>query len=260
MAKSDKDRATWGSGFWDKPVLMNLVSDILLLASGAALAWAAILVAQRLPVFPLRQVVVTSQLGRVTPLQVEYVVREAVSGNFFLVNLDAVRGAFEKLPWVRHAAVRRRWPDTLELQVEEHAAVARWQQQDAESRLVNDHGEVFSAASAADLPLFAGPEGSAADVLKRYHEFTVVLQPTGRTLRSVSLSPRQAWQLRLDDGAVVELGREESQHLVNERMARFVAGYDEAAKRVGAPLALVDLRYPNGFAVRAAHSSQTARP
>lgn len=258
MAKAPAQKSS-GDGFWDKPALMNFVSDVLMLASGAALAWAALQAAQRLPFFPLRQVVVAGVLERVTPLQIEYVVREVVKGNFFLVDLNAARGAFEKLPWVRHADLRRRWPDTLELRLEEHREVARWRQ-DAESRLVNDRGEVFSAASAEELPLFIGPEGTAAEVLARYREFGAELAPTGRQLHTLTLSQRQAWQFRLDDGAVVELGREQSPHRVSERLARFVAGYGETVNRLGAPLALVDLRYPNGFAVRTAHSKQAAQP
>ena len=260
MAKADRPMPSGGEGFWDKPALMNLVADVLMLASGVALAWSAWQVVQRLPVFPLRQVVVTNAPERVTPLQLEYVVREAVHGNFFLVDLDAARNTFEKLPWVRHADLRRRWPDTLELGVEEHHAVARWQQQDAESRLVNDQGEVFSAASADDLPLFVGPEGSAAEVLARYREFSGEVASLGRHLQSLTLSPRQAWQFRLDDGALVELGREESPRQISERMARFVAGYGATAKKIGQRLALVDLRYTNGFAVSIAHTKQAGQP
>jgi cell division protein FtsQ len=70
----------------------------------------------------------------VTPTQIEYAARSAVAGNFFTVNLDAVRAAFEKLPWVRKAEVRRRWPDGLELAIEEHVAAARWKQADAPPR------------------------------------------------------------------------------------------------------------------------------
>jgi cell division protein FtsQ len=83
-----------------------------------------------------------------------------LTGNFFTVNLDATRAAFERMPWVRSASLRRLWPDGVELSIEEHRAVARWTPQDGESRLVNRQGEVFPPAPrTAAAP--DGPEGSA---------------------------------------------------------------------------------------------------
>ena len=96
MAKKTKPSPVPSESFWDKPPLMNLVSDVLLLLGSTALVWSAAMVAQRLPGFSLRQVVVESRLQQVTPMQIDYAVRDAVSGNFFTVNLDTVRAAFEK--------------------------------------------------------------------------------------------------------------------------------------------------------------------
>lgn len=243
-------------GFWDRPVLINMVADILIVGAVAGLAWAASLAIQRLPVFPLREVAVTAPLHQVTQTQIEHAAHAAVTGNFFTVDLEGVRAACEKLPWVRRAEVRRRWPDALELELEEHVAVARWRQPDGESRLVNEHGEVFAASSELELPTFAGPEGSAPDVLARYREFSGALAGIGRNVRTVVLSRREAWQIRLDDGMLIELGRDEAKHPLSERLSRF-AGYYRAAVEVTqvASGGVADMRYPNGFALRAANKS-----
>ncbi|MBK7815709.1 MAG: FtsQ-type POTRA domain-containing protein [Rhodocyclaceae bacterium] len=159
MAKTRRMRAVEpaGFGFWDRPVLVNLAADILFVLAIAGLTWAASAALQRLPFFPLRQVLVEGDVEQVTSAQLEQATRVALTGNFFTIDLDGARSAYEKLPWVRKAEVRRRWPDALELRIEEHRAVARWQQADGESRLVNGFGEVFAAASEADLPVLAGP-------------------------------------------------------------------------------------------------------
>lgn len=238
-------------GFWDRPVLMDLVADVLIVFAVAALAWSAVTIVQRLPIFPLREVVVGGRLDQVTPAQIEQATRTALVGNFFTIDLDDVRAAFEKLPWVRRAEVRRRWPEALELSIEEHVAVARWKQADGESRLVNDHGEVFAAASPDRLPSFAGPEGSSARVLENYRAFQKALAATGRQAETVVLSGREAWQLKLDDGLVLELGRDEEKHGVGERLARFVAHYRPALEKLRlAGAGVADMRYPNGFALR----------
>jgi cell division protein FtsQ len=244
------------SGFWDRPVLIDLVADLLLVFGLVALAWAASVAVQRLPVFPLREVVVAGTPTQVTRAQIEHAARAALSGNFFTVDLDEARAAFEKLPWVRRADLRRRWPDAIELTLEEHVAVARWQQADGEARLVNSHGEVFAAATAASLPIFAGPEGSAPELLARYREFRQSLATVGRQPDVLALSSREAWQVKLDDGVVLELGRDEAGYGLGERMARFVAYYGPALDKTRvAAGGVVDMRYPNGFALRAARKS-----
>jgi cell division protein FtsQ len=106
------------NGLWDRPLLLNLLSDVLLLGGALLLAWAAMTALQRLPVFPLRQLVVTTPVTQVSRAQIEHAARTALTGNFFTVDLQAVRDAFERMPWVRRADVRRRWPDTIELSVE----------------------------------------------------------------------------------------------------------------------------------------------
>lgn len=248
------------AGFWDRPPLMNLIADLLFFAAALALGYAATLALARLPIFPLRALTVAGPLQEVTPTQIEYAARNALAGNFFTIDLEAVRTAFEKLPWVRRAEVRRRWPDGIELALEEHVAAARWKQADgAEARLVNSAGEVFAAASDTPLPLFVGPEGAAAEMLARHRELLPLLEPLGRQPHSLGLSPRRAWQLRLDDGLLLELGRDEAKSRVNERLQRFTAAYRQLSGRLQARIEVVDLRYPNGFALRLARAGEARK-
>jgi cell division protein FtsQ len=208
-----------------------------LLGGTLLLAWAAMTALQRLPVFPLRQLVVTTPVTQVSRAQIEHAARTVLTGNFFTVDLQAVRDAFERMPWVRRADVRRRWPDTIELNVEEHRAAA------------------FSAAYGEFLPSFAGPEGSSERVLERYADFKEGLQPLGRHPVAVTLSPREAWQLKLDDGVILELGRDQPKHPLSERIDRFVSTYNTARGRFHTALGVIDMRYPNGFALRPAARS-----
>ncbi len=260
MAKAKnvrKPRTEAPEGFWDKPVLMDLASDLLIVLAVGALAWAAVLAAQRLPIFPLRQLVVATPLEQVNRGQLEHTARTALIGNFFTVNLETARAAFEQLPWVRKASVRRRWPDGLELSLEEQVAAARWQRGEDETQLVNTYGEPFSGtfAGEAGLPAFAGPEGSAATILSHYRDFVQALAPLGRRPLTVILTARLAWEIKLDDGVVVELGRDQADHPVAERAARFAAYYPSARQKVGNVAGIVDMRYPNGFALRPARKS-----
>jgi cell division protein FtsQ len=197
------------------------------------------------PVFPLKEVSLAGSGGslkHVTREQVDGVVRSAVVGNFFTVDLEATRKAFVKLPWVRTASVRRIWPQGLEVTLEEHMALARW----GNDALVNFQGEVFSAVSDEPLPEFEGPEESASEMTRQYAVFKKMLRPLRQSIARMSLSDRRAWRVRLENGTVLELGREQ----MGVRLERYVRVHDTTIARLDQQLTYVDLRYPSGFAVR----------
>ncbi|MEC5386059.1 cell division protein FtsQ/DivIB [Uliginosibacterium sp. H3] len=230
---------------------MNLVSDVLLLVASVAIGYAVVKSVVNLSLFELRQVVVTTPLGQVTGAQLEYAAVSSMRGNFFTVDLEKARESFEKLPWVRRAQVRRRWPATVEVSLEEQAAVAYWKMLDTgDMRLVNTHGEVFDAASNAVMPVYTGPSERAGDMLEAQHRWDEMLQPIGRHIVSMNLSPRSAWQLHLDDGLVLEMGRDQTKAPVDDRLRKFVAAYPAAQEKLQRRWAVADLRYPAGFAVR----------
>lgn len=262
-------QATEPSGLWHQPAFLNLFADLLIVLATAALAWAALTALQRLPLFPLRELVLTGAPDLVSSAQLEHATRAAVSGNFFTVDLNAARSAYEKLPWVRKAVVSRQWPDGLKLTLEEHEAHARWRPLGSftvnEGMLVNRQGELFSADVAANgkpdvkqLPQLSGPEDSVPELLQRHSEFAQALAPIQRRVEAITLSPRRAWRLELDNGVRIELGRDQERHPLAERLARFVAHYDAIAARSG-KLHTIDMRYPNGFAMSAA-INPTLRP
>jgi cell division protein FtsQ len=195
-----------------------------------------------LPLFPVREIKVNGQLKHVTREQVQYIVNRELTGNFFTVDLNRTRQAFEKLPWVRKVNIRRKWPDRLEVVLEEQVALARW----GNVGLVNSYGEPFEGATDQELPVFVGPEGSEAEMTQNYGLFKKILEPTGLEITQVVLNPRRAWELRFRNGSVAALGREQ----VEERLERFAEAYNRTLARLGSPPAYVDLRYSNGFAVR----------
>ena len=80
----------------------------------------------RQPAFALREVVVTKPLMRANAAHLEAVMREELTGTFFTMDLDRAQRALAQVPWVRNVALRRQWPHRLEVEVEEHAPLARW--------------------------------------------------------------------------------------------------------------------------------------
>jgi len=237
---------------WNKPQLLSAISDLLYVAAAAALLVAAVLWSARLPLFPLREVVVMQELRELRRSDLERSLAGRLRGNFFSINLDALRASLEQLPWVRRVEVRRQWPSRIEVTIEEHVPVAFWGQ--ATGQLVNSYGEVFSAAinvaPAEAMPVLQGPTGMAPEMLAHYQQAQDILKPLGRVPRAIHVSPRLAVQLRLDDGMTVELGRQQSKAPLRERLERFVEYYPSVLTAGRQRPAVVDMRYPNGFALR----------
>jgi len=233
---------------WDNPRLLNAAAGALTALALMAFAVAGAQLLLRSALFPLREMTVHGALAHTTRAQIEHAAQGRVDGNFFAVDLAQVRAALEALPWVRSVEVRRVWPDRLEVTLEEHVALARW----AGGGLVNVQGERFAGESDAELPQFAGPPGSEDEVTRRFRRFGEILVPLAVVPERVTLSPRYAWRLRLADGLAIELGRDAPNDPVEARLARLVAAYPQTLGRMPRKHDHVDLRYPNGFALRLA--------
>ncbi|MDB5906722.1 MAG: cell division protein FtsQ [Massilia sp.] len=226
---------------------------LVVLACIASCAW---WVSQR-PMFSLKSVRVESmydiELKRVNELTLRAGVIGRIKGNFFTTNLEQVRTAFESVPWVRRATVRREWPDQLIVSIEEHEPLGTWGE---DGQLLSVKGDVFTAnlAEAEDdhpLPEFDGPEGSGKEVLARFAELRSWFAPLKLAPEALSLSGRYAWTVRLDNGMRVALGREQDHTTLRSRVQRLVKIYPQLAARVQA-IETVDMRYPNGLALSAA--------
>ena len=227
---------------WDKPRLLNWIASLLYALSVVLMLYALLFVVVHLPTFPIREVKVDGQLAHVNREQIKLIVAKHLKGNFFTLNLEKTRDAFEKLPWARNVSVRRRWPDKLDVVIEEHQALARW----GNIALVNTHGELFQAAADAELPVFYGPSNGAQEVTASYGAYSLVMNKANIKIAQVSLSPRRSWEIKTDKGLVIALGREEMQ----ARLSKFARAYQSTISQLNVNVAYADLRYPNGFAVR----------
>ena len=239
---------------WNKPHVLNAIADLLMLAAAAALLASLAIWVVRVPSLPINQVIFAGEMAHTRRQEIEQVLPATLRGNFFSINLEMVRATLEQLPWIRKVEVRRVWPSRLEVKVEEHKPVARWGE--GRGELVNSYGEVFAALPGEKelqaMPLLFGPAGTAKEVLTRYGEFVEAFQAVGEKPAQVLLSPRLSWQLRLEHGMLVDLGREQPKAPVALRLQRFVEVYPEAVAKRSVRPAVVDLRYPNGFAMRVA--------
>lgn len=176
-----------------------------------------------------------------------------IRGNFFTADLTAVRTAFENVPWVQRASVRREWPNKLIVSVDEYQVLGTWGEQ--EGRLLSVDGYLFTAnldeaEAEGRLPQLEGPDDSAHEVAERLADMRVWLAPLKLAPYSLQLSKRYAWTARLNNGVTLKLGRVHEREALKLRIERFVMAYPRLAGQVSGRVESVDMRYPNGIAYR----------
>jgi cell division protein FtsQ len=235
--------------------VMNHTAAVLFSAFVVLLLAAAAWWALRHPLFGIAGITVQGDSVHNNAVTLRANVAPRLAGNFFTVDLAGAREAFEAVPWVRKAVVRREFPNRLRVRLEEHRAVATWGA-DGETRLVNNFGEVFEA-NAGDVepdefPRLSGPREQAGQVLAMYATLKPLFESLDLSVDRLALTARGSWQLELDTGGVVELGRGTPEE-VTARTQRFLQTLTQVASRYGRrPDALVsaDLRHGDGYAVR----------
>ena len=194
---------------------------------------------------PVKQIAVTGVLQQVTGEKLREVVRPLVKEGFVRTDVIAVRDAVRALPWVSTVTIRRQWPDTLALEVEEQQLLATW----GDNALVNQQGELFYPESfdlPSATPRFFGIDGMNLRMSESYLGFKEQLLQVGLEIVRLEVTERRAWQMTLSNGIELLMGREpQGQHL-----QRFIKAYSSGLAQRAEQIGRVDLRYSNGFAIR----------
>lgn len=216
---------------------VSLVSVAGMVAAALAVTWALDQ--------PIETVAVEGRFQRVQAVDVEQAVKDRVHGaGLVTVSLESVRRAIRQLPWVDNATVQRAWPRGLRVVVTEQTAAARW----GTNGLLNSRGELFVSESRhipGELPKLSGPPGTENQVAQRYLAIQGRLVEAGMRIAALRLDARGAWEIDLDNGVMVRLGRRQ----IDERFERFIAAALKLVAQRSGDISYVDMRYTNGFAV-----------
>ena len=242
---------------------MRLTANGLFVVAGLLFAAMALHLLMRHPVFALQSIRIDGELTRNSMATLRVNAVPKLRGDFFSTDLNDVKQAFESVPWVRRAVVRRIWPNRLAVHLEEHHAAAVWRAGGATDQLVNRQGEVFEAnvgdVEDDSLPELEGPDGSAASVLGMLHRLQPLFRRVDSPVESLRLSGRGSWRVELDSGARLELGRGSDDDVV-ARAERFIATLPQVTQQYQSPLVYADLRHRDGYALRLQGVTTTVAP
>jgi len=201
--------------------------------------------------FDLRRIELRGDLTHVSGASVRASIAGRIRGNFFTARLEDVRRAFEAVPWVAAASVRRAWPNRLVVTLREHRALGIW----SDGRLLSDSGRLFVANLAeaemfGPLALFDGPESAAGEAVRRYYELLARFAPLSLGVSGVEISARASWAVTTDAGQRFELGRDDPAGRLSEHIVLLVATYPRISAQLGGP--------PKRLAAAAGKTSSTA--
>ena len=196
---------------------------------------------------PVQDIVVSGDRVFIDDQQIVALIKQSQPGSFFELDVNQTHQTVEAMPWVYRASVRKRWPSGLEIFVVEQQPAAIWNG----DMLLNQYGDAFDAQissvdlnSKITLPNLYGPGGSEQTALQGYRNMQSLLETSNLYIVEMFLSERFAWNVQLNNGIKLNLGRTE----FIGRLQRFVdllPLISEQDRQVD----YVDLRYDTGLAV-----------
>lgn len=197
-----------------------------------------------IPSATISDVRIVGSLRWVSPEELKRVIASRLRGGFFQIDISSVRESALAVPGVRDVSVRRVWPGELHLTVMEDRPIARWES----GGLVTEHGTVLPArhgSAGIGLPVFAGPREAIPRLIDGLREFSLIFDGIGGGIDRLERSAAGNWNLQLADGVRLVFRDEQEGHI-----RRFAAVYLSALIGRRGSIERIDLRYPNGFAVR----------
>ena len=235
--------------------LMNITSMLMFVLTVCLVVAMGVMWFARHSVFAITGISVYGDIRLNNEVTLRANVVPRLQGSFFTADLAKAKEAFENVPWVRQAVVRREFPNRLRVEINEHEPVAYWGAE-SDSRLLNKQGQVFSAnvgeLDNENLPHLSGPDNESARVWQMFATLGPMFKKMQLNINSLELTGRGSWRARFNNGAQIELGRGNEEEVV-ARVNRLIQTLAQVSQRYGRQtqaLESADLRYVNGYALR----------
>jgi len=176
--------------------------------------------------------------------EIKIVLQPLVITGFFDADMQAIHTAVSTLPWVDTVTVKRIWPDAIDIKIREKKPYARW----GKNSLITERGVIFTPKNIEqfqNLSVVTGPEFQQVKVLEIMKGIKTALADQSMELAEFIVNDRWAWKIKLANGMEILLGRNEQL----KKLQRFLKTLAVLRQEQVDAMAIVDLRYPNGYAV-----------
>ena len=164
---------------------------------------------------------------------------------FLQINLSDIKEEIEQVNWVKSVSLERRWPDQINITIEEEDIVGWWNK----DSIINSKGNLFlldQQSLPSGLIEFNGPNGQQEMVFEKYLLFAEELTARGILIEKVTLDFKGSWSVTIRPNITLRFGKEN----ISERFDRFLMIWDESLLDNLAVIEYIDLRYAEGFSVK----------
>ena len=177
----------------------------------------------------------------------------ALIGNYFTADLEKIENALVRLPGVYQAAVRRHWPDTLEISITEAGAIALWYATNGSASESQDYVNLPPASTITLQPVLRSPTADRHTVIDAFLYLVSSLSPFGLEVKSLSVNEVGDWVVVLQSVTLqipVELEIVVGKGDPVRKVDQFAAVFDSFLQDRLPDIERVDMRYDSGFAVQ----------
>lgn len=217
---------------------MRLVKFIIMMALFTSIVYAV------KNFVPIKYVRVQGTFTQLSKEEIKTRLAPWVKVSFFDANVQGIKEMLLALPWVESATVNRVWPDTLAIKISEKVPYVRW----GKNAVISTHGLIVTPDDITpfmNLPILFGPEGQEVKSVEIMKGVNTALGDQSMQLAEFSINNRWAWKIKLSTGLEILLGRSEQL----KKLQRFIKTIDVLGQEQINAMSVVDLRYPNGYAV-----------
>lgn len=195
-------------------------------------------------VVPIKHVKVSGEFQHISKDEIKVALEPLVNVGFFDANVQAIHDTLAQMTWVESTTVNRVWSDTLAIKIKEKHPFVRW----GDDNLIDNKGNLINPKNIEpfiNLPILHGVEGQEAKSLEIMKGVNTALADQEMRMTEFSINNRWAWKIKLTTGLEILLGRDDQL----KKLQRFMKTVDVLGREQINTMAVVDLRYPNGYAV-----------
>ena len=191
------------------------------------------------------RVVINGEFNYLSERDVIDLIDENVQTGFLTLDLPELNRKIVEQDWIRSSSIRRSWPATLIVNIEEEIPVARWGEQQLLNN-VGDYIDVINKDSVSHLPVIFSQAGNTKEIIKIYQLISELLGPVGLRIDKVESDNAGSWTLTVLSDIKIILGRDQLVEKLQRLQSVWMAELSSQEKNINA----IDLRYPNGLAVK----------
>ena len=191
------------------------------------------------------RVVINGEFNYLSERDVIDLIDENVQTGFLTLDLPELNRKIVEQDWIRSSSIRRSWPATLIVNIEEEIPVARWGEQQLLNN-VGDYIDVINKDSVSHLPVIFSQTGDTKEIIKIYQLISELLGPVGLRIDEVESDNAGSWTLTVLSDIKIILGRDQLVEKLQRLQSVWMAELSSQEKNIN----VIDLRYPNGLAVK----------